>query len=75
MVNRRAPPLLFPRFSATGDGNAGGQTLVPLDEPHAGELVPQPGNCIQNPARLETDLAGQRLWHPDDHLADGLFGE
>ncbi len=37
--------------------------------------MPQPGNCIQNPARLETDLARQGLWHPHDHLANGLFGE
>ena len=66
---------LFPPSSTAGfrAGQPGGETLVPLHKPHAGQLVSQGVKSIQSLARLEADVPAQRHRDPDDYLRDALF--
>ncbi len=56
-----------------GDGQARRKTLVPLDEPHAGQLVLQGVQSIQNLASLKADLPWHCPRYPDHDLGDALF--
>ena len=55
-----------------GDGQTRRKTLVPLDEAHAGQLLLQGIQSIQNLARLKADLPWHRSRDPDDDLENAL---
>ncbi len=75
MIQAPDPLRLFPPPSTAGlrAGQPGGETLVPLHEAYAGQLVFQIVKSIQNLARLEADVPAQRSRNPDDYLRDALF--
>ena len=68
-----ATGLLTAAGSGAGCGHAGGETLVPLHEPHARQLFFQGVKSIQNLAGLKADLSAERPGDADQDLGDVLL--
>src|SRR5215210_4292863 len=66
-------PLLPPTSPGAGDGQAGGETLVPLHEPYVRQLFFQGVQSIQNLARLKANLPAERLRDADQDLGYALL--
>jgi len=69
----------FGLLPATGfgpsDGQACGETLVPLHKPYVGQFFFQGVQSIQNFAGLKADLPPQRSRNADHDLRDALFAD
>src|SRR5215210_661130 len=59
--------------TSPGDGQAGGETLVPLHEPYVRQLFFQGVQSIQNLAGLKANLPAQRLRDADQDLGYALL--
>jgi len=69
----QATGLLTAASPGAGGGHAGGETLVPLYEPHARQLFFQGVQSTQNPAGLKADLPAERPGDADQDFGDVLL--
>jgi len=66
-------PLSAPLLATAPGGDAGREPLIPLHKQQAGKIPFQGIQCSQNLLRLESHLASERPWNPDDDLSHILF--